>query len=244
MSIGCLSCSYSYGGSRQAKRAGSCAPEFGHQFHRVRTGRKRARSSHVDLAAAARLLRVLLERRLEERRPEVHARQLRARSSRRRAAPPSIHGAPMSSNGRVVPRPSDSMRAFEQHGARIDDRAVERRHVRRRHDPRQAGLVEVHRSRVQPSSGTTSSARADAELVVEQARELADRHAVAQRDRELADERRVAGVERGCLRCRRRRSGWAGRRRRPARRVAPPRACSWPSCRCRCRRGCRHPADR
>ncbi len=39
--------------------------------------------------------------------------------------------------------------------------------------------------------------RADAELVVEEPRQLADRQAVAQRNRELADERRVRRVQQG-----------------------------------------------
>ena len=79
--------------------------------------RNACRSSHVDLAAAAGLLRVLLERRLEERRPEVHAGQaarvhrvgepIRRRSTARRSArtAASCRGPPTASFPRTAPRP-------------------------------------------------------------------------------------------------------------------------------------------
>ena len=54
-------------------------------------------------------------------------------------------------------------------------------------------------SRRQPSISTTSSVGAEAELRVEQPRQLADRHAVPHRDRELADERLEARCERRAL---------------------------------------------
>ena len=65
----------------------------------------------------------------------------------------------------------------------------------------------------QPSIATTSSVGADAEVLVEQPRQLADRHAVAHRDRKLPDERLEAGHEHRRLRRRRRRSDSADRRR-------------------------------
>ena len=86
------------------------APELVDQLdRRSARGRNVRRSSDVDLAAAARLPRVLLERRLEERPAGNARRAARARSSPSARRSPSIHGAPMSSNGRVVPRPSDSI---------------------------------------------------------------------------------------------------------------------------------------
>ena len=111
----------------------------------------------VNLASAARLLRMLLERRLEHRRAEMDAGEL-----------PRIHlvGEALG----LDPRRADQLerprrparfrcvRAFEQHRARIDDRAVERRNVRRRHHERQAGLIEVHRSRSSPPFGSPRAA--------------------------------------------------------------------------------------
>ena len=107
-------------------------------------------------------------------------------------------GAPTSSNGLVVPRPSESMRALEEHRARIDDRGIERRNVGGRQDPWQPGLVEEHRARPTLHRDDVNRGR-DPEMVVEEPRQLADRHAVAHRDRELTDERRPCRVERGSL---------------------------------------------
>ena len=86
------------------------------------------------------------------------------------------------------------VRAFEQHRARIHDRGVERRHVRRRHDPRQPGLV-VSTSRAASRHRHDLELGADAEVIVEEPRQLADRHAVPHRDRILADERLEPALE-------------------------------------------------
>ena len=80
------SCSYSYGGSRQAKRSGSAARNAAISATPVSTGRNARAIEHVDLAAAAARLRVLVERRLEDRRPEVDARQLERVHRRRQTA--------------------------------------------------------------------------------------------------------------------------------------------------------------
>ena len=142
----------------------------------------------VDLAASARVPRVFLERRLEERRPEVDARKV-----------PCVHlvGEPLA----VDPRRPDHLerprrptalgqhRSLEQHRARIDDRAVERRQIRRRNHPGETGLVQVHRP-LPAVERDDLELGADAERVVEEPGELADRHPVAHRDRKLPDEGR------------------------------------------------------
>ena len=75
-----------------------------------------------------------------------------------------------------------------------------------------AGLVGVHVA--PPALHRHDLERgADAEVLVEEPRQLADRHAVPHRDRELADERLEARHEHRALRRRRRRSDWADRRR-------------------------------
>ena len=53
-----------------------------------------------------------------------------------------MYGAPMSSNGRVVPRPSERLVASNRHGARVQQRGVGRGHVGARHDPGQPGAGE------------------------------------------------------------------------------------------------------
>ena len=109
MSIGCLSCSYSYGGGRQQNDAGPAARIASISATPVSTGRNARRSSDVDLAPAAAGLRKLLERRLEDGGTEVDARQSDGRSASPAKRSACTHGAPTSSNGRVVPRPSDAI---------------------------------------------------------------------------------------------------------------------------------------
>ena len=63
---------------------------------------------HVDLAAAAAGLRVLVERRLEDAgRKRTPGSPSAFIASAKRSA--STHGAPSSSNGLVVPRPSETL---------------------------------------------------------------------------------------------------------------------------------------
>ena len=84
MSNGSFSCSYSYGGCRHWNFAGFCARISTSTATRGLDAAERVAIEHMYLAAAARLLRVLLKRRLEDDRPEVHARQIvRTRVSRR-----------------------------------------------------------------------------------------------------------------------------------------------------------------
>ncbi len=103
--------------------------------------------------------------------------------------------------------------------------------------------VEVHRRATSPAS-RRPRAGADLEVLVEEARQLADRHAVAHRDRELPDERLVAWHEHRPL------DVDAADRIRPVAHddgdavLARTRAGSWPSCRCRCRCARRCPAGR
>ena len=77
MSIGILSCSYSYGGCRQ--RSGRVGRRnIVDERHAGEHRPERVAIGDVDLAAAARLLRMLLERRLEDRGTEVGRRAGRA----------------------------------------------------------------------------------------------------------------------------------------------------------------------
>ena len=117
---------------------------------------ERSTIGDVDLAAAARRPACLWKRRLEQRRPEVHARQARAfsRGTNRSGIDPR-RADELERLGRAAS--FGNVRAFEQHGARIHDRALERRDVRRRQHPRQAGLVEVLRPRDHAGIATTSS---------------------------------------------------------------------------------------
>ena len=201
------------------------------------------RSSDVNLAAAAGRVGVLVKRRLEHDRPEVRARQAQRGSARRRTAPRQSTARPTSSNGRVVPRPSEMFVPSNSTVPGYTIARVERRHVRRRHAPRQARLIEIHVAA--PALHLHDlEVRADAEVLVEQARQLADRHAVPHRNREAA--RRTTRIPRraSALRLRARRSDSGDRRRRPGGRVRAAARGSSPSCRCRCRCACRRPADR
>ena len=183
--------------TRRAARARRSAPDPARRNSAIsstaaRTGRKRAAIGHVDLAAAAGLLRVLLERRLEERpagsaRPAARARSSRPRAARRRSTArrsartaASCRALPTASCPRRAPRPDRRSRVSSV-GMFGDGM-----------HPRQAGLVEVHRAPPAVHRHDVERA-ADAELVVEQPRQLADRHAVAQRNRELPDERASTG---------------------------------------------------
>ena len=145
----------------------------------------------------------------------------------------------------VVPRPSDSMRALEQHRAR-DRRSRCRASACSATASPTAGPSRRRTCRRAPALHRDDfERRADAECVVEQPRELADGHA-----------RAASGSETG-----RRTTRTPARASAPststppigfgrshtidaARRAAPRRAGSSPSCRCRCRCACRRPAGR
>src|SRR6516164_11767009 len=86
------------------------------------------------------------------------------------------------------------IRAFEEHRSGIDNGAVEGGKVGRREDPRYACLIEVHLA-APPLHRKHLEVGADAELVVEKPRQLANRHAVTHRDRIEADKRFITALE-------------------------------------------------
>ena len=107
---------------------------------------------------------------------------------------PSIHGAPMSSKGRVVPRPSDRCvpsnstapgytMAVSSVGMFGDGR-THGRPVASKYD---RPLPAFHRDDVH--------GRVEAEVIVEEPGGFADRQPVPHRDRKLTDEGRIGGVE-------------------------------------------------
>ena len=140
---------------------------------------------------------MLLEGRLEVRGPGHHPRQRGVRD----ASGQGLAVDPRRAEQLERPRGAPALRqvgALEQHRARVDHGALQGRQVGRGHDPRQPGGVVVRRPL--PAVQTRHlQLGAEAEMVVEQARQLADRQAVAQRDRELPDERLVARLEQGAL---------------------------------------------
>jgi hypothetical protein len=145
----------------------------------------------VQLAAAAGLPCVFLERRLEEQRPEVHAGQPACvhRLGKQIAVDPRRADDLERSRG---PAPFREDRAFEQNRPGIDNCRVERRDVRRRHDPGQARIVEVLLAR--PAVHPRDLERRPDD-VVEHERQLSDRHAVAHRNWKLPDKGRVRRIE-------------------------------------------------
>ena len=93
----------------------------------------------------------------------------------------------------------------EQTGTDVDERRLPIRNVRRGLHPLQSGVGPDHRA--SPAvHAHDAQLRADAEPVVEERRELADRHSMAHRNRVEADERFVGGLEDRSF-DRRRRSG-------------------------------------
>ena len=78
--------------------------------------------------------------------------------------------------------PHRQVRSLECDQRRIDERAGERRQIRRRPHPRKSGLVEPHRA---SPSGHRHDAqrRVDAEDAVVEQRQLTHRHSVTQRER-------------------------------------------------------------
>ena len=97
-----------------------------------------ARVLGVDLHAVAELADVLVEGRLEPavaQRGSRPATAARAPASRRSRARASMSGAPNSSSGRVVPRPSRQRRALEHHRAGIGARHPQVRRVGAGIDP-------------------------------------------------------------------------------------------------------------
>ena len=157
MSNGSFSCSYSYGGSRQLKLSGARARNACDEGDACLNRTKRLTIAHVDLAAAARRSGVLVERRLEDGRPEIGRRADRARSAPSANAFGVDPGRADQLERPRRPAPFRDIRAFEQHGARIDDRRVECRDVRRRQHPGHVACRREYISRRQPSIGTTSS---------------------------------------------------------------------------------------
>ena len=142
---------------------------------------------------------VLLERRLEHHRSEDDAGQrVRVEPVGKRFG---LH--PRRAHHLERPRGAAPFRgecALEQHGAGIDHGGVERGHVRRGHDPRRTGLVAEIRS---PPAvhGHHVEVGADAEVLVEEPRQLAHRHAVAHRDGVLPDERLEASRQERAFHC-------------------------------------------
>ena len=178
---------------RASGNRGSAARNAATSATPVATGRNSRRSSDVHLAAAAADARACgTSARTPpagSARPAVDARL--SADARRSALTP---GAPTSSNGRVVPAPLGDARALEQHRSRIDERRLERRHVRRRHDPRRPGLVVVHRT-LPPLHRHDVEVCANAEVLVEEPRQLANRHPVTHRNRIEPDERLEARLQ-------------------------------------------------
>ena len=156
--------------------------------------REIAARGHVNLAAAAGGLRVLLEGRLERRCAEMDAFQpdaVQARGEHLAVEP----GRADQLEGTRCAASFRQHRALEQHRARIDDGRVERRHIGGGHHPGDVGRVEIHVPR--PALHRHGlELGADLEMLVEQARELGDGHAVAHRHAKQADEGFITGLER------------------------------------------------
>ncbi len=209
------------------------------------------RVGHVHLDAAAGDVDVLVERRGEVRLPDHRAGQ-RLLPQRLRPAVVDVRSADQlegtggaATLGQVGP--------LEHAGARVDERGVRGRHVRRRHDPRQTGVgvglaavpaLHLHDVDLQRLVGHVRQ-----ELGREVQRQLADGHGVLLADLAPSDERREGDVEDRTAR------NPAGGRVRPVQddealaRSRPRRSCSRTSSRCRCRTarrrpGCRRPSCR
>src|SRR4051794_23715276 len=104
---------------------------------------KRVPVEHVQLRAAAKLARELVERRLEIRLTKMSARQ----SSRVQFTREVSGVDPRRAENFEWPRRAAAFRdvgPFEQTHPGVDGRGLERRHVRRWEHPRQAAVVEPH----------------------------------------------------------------------------------------------------
>ena len=86
------------------------------------------------------------------------------------------------------------VRALDETEARIDRGRLERRHVRRREDPREARLVEPPVA-APPVHLHDAERAVDSELALEKGAELSHRHAVAVRERVRSDEALEAGLD-------------------------------------------------
>ena len=214
MSNGSFSCSY-----RTAVRAsgtvGIGRAKCGDQRDACQHGAERLAIEHVNLAAAAALARMLVECRLEHRRPEEDARQAEARSvaSANRSAVDATarRRARTAASCPALPR-----RSFPRTGPCRDTRsrcrASECSGEGITHGSPRGVVVHVapparHRDDVEVG--------ADAEVLVEQARQLADRHAVAHRNRDRGRRTTRSPGPASAPRPRCRRSGSAGRTRSP-----------------------------
>ena len=213
-SAACL-CSYSYGGSRQPKRSGSRGAERGDQRDAGFDRAERLAIEDVDLAAAAAGLRVLVERRLEHRPAGRTRRAARARS------------APSANAFRVHPRRAEQLERL------ASCRALPRRWCPRtapcrdRRSPSRASGCSATAARTECPVGVEVHVAApafhrhdlevgaDAELLVEQPRQLADGHAVPHRQRDTGRRTTRSRAPASALRPRCRRSGSADRRRSP-----------------------------
>ena len=179
MSIGSFSCSYSYGGSRQRKRS-EAARNAAMSATPVSTGRNASRSS-TWIWQPPQLVCACLWNVGSMTQPDGSARPAtRARSSRPRTVrrPPTAPPAARTASSSRAPRRRSCPRTAPSPGRRWRCRASgcsataapKGCRSRRRH----VAAPALH--------GDDLEVRADAEGVVEEPRQLADRHAVPHRD--------------------------------------------------------------
>ena len=147
--------------TRTAARAsgsdrGSAARNAAMSATPVSTGRKRSRSSDVNLAAAARLLRVLVERRLEDRRPEDARLAAAAGSSPRRTARRRSTARRRARTAASCPRPSETFVPSNSTVPGIDDGACRASACSATASPRGAGRRRDTCRGASPPSATTS----------------------------------------------------------------------------------------
>ena len=174
-SMGCLSCSYSYGGGFHAKLGGSARAHLvddrepgEHRFERMAV-------AHVNLTAAARDTRVFWKRRLEHDRSEVDTGEI----ARVQCGSELLPFDPRRTDQLEGPRraaPFGCVRALDVDRAGKNDCALERGMFG-------DGSPTEDRSHRHTSCATSLAfddfeIRADAEFFVEQARELAHRQPV------------------------------------------------------------------
>ncbi|CAB46791.1 hypothetical protein [Streptomyces coelicolor A3(2)] len=148
---------------------------------------------HVELHTADGLPLELGEGGREVRLPEAHSRQADVVRGGGPASVDALGAQQFERAGGAAP--FGEVRALEQAGPRVHQRALRRGHVRaRRHPGQPVGVVELrplparHRHRLQRH-------RRRQELAVEEQRQLGDRHAVRLRDRLPPDEGRELLVQ-------------------------------------------------